>query len=199
MEGLIQAIIYIVAANILLRFAGKRTISQSTPSEVVIMIGIGTVLVHPLKSEDPWVSVYHGVLIVVAIIIVSILQIYLPKFQKWNMGEPLIIVKDGEILQKNLKKARITVDELKMKLRIKKVNDLTKLKCVTLEVSGDIGIEFLEKHSFATQKEVDDLKKAIQMIGDIVGSPVVFYTPPTDPGKNLFNQVEEVQEKDPLQ
>ncbi|WP_138420217.1 DUF421 domain-containing protein [Aquibacillus sediminis] len=197
MSGLIDAIIYLFATLILLRFAGKRTISQATPSEVVIMIGIGTVLVHPLKSVDAWVSAYHGLLIVIGVIFVSILQIYVPKVQKWIMGEPLLVVKNGQILHKNIKKARITEDELKMKLRIKKITDITKLKSVTLEVSGDVGVEVAEQP--ATQKDIDDIKKALEMIGDKIGSPVTFYTPPNDSKQNLFKQIEGVQEKDPLQ
>ncbi|WP_163538431.1 YetF domain-containing protein [Gracilibacillus sp. YIM 98692] len=197
MPGWIQAIIYFSAALILLRFGGKRTISQATPSEVVIMIGIGTVLVHPLKSEDPWISVYHGMLIVLGVILVSVLQIYIPKVQKWVMGEPLLVVQNGEVLHKNLKKARITEDELKMKLRVKKINDITKLKSVTLEVSGEIGLELLDQP--ATQKDIDDIKRAIEMIGQKVGAPVTFNSRSSDLNQNLFNQVEEVQEKDPLQ
>ncbi|WP_078543085.1 DUF421 domain-containing protein [Litchfieldia alkalitelluris] len=138
MAGWIQAIIYFVSAVILLRLGGKRTISQATPGEVVIMIGIGTVLVHPLKSEDSWISVYHGALIISGIILLSLLQIYVPKLKKYIMGEPMLLVKDGQILHENLRKARIPEDELKMKLRIKKINDITKLQSATLEVSGDL-------------------------------------------------------------
>ncbi|WP_407271831.1 hypothetical protein [Radiobacillus sp. PE A8.2] len=69
MPGWVQATIYFVAAVTLLRIGGKRTISQATPSEVAIMIGIGTVLVHPLKSESSWISIYHGALIVLGLLI----------------------------------------------------------------------------------------------------------------------------------
>ena len=199
MQGWIEAIIYLLATIILLRFAGKRTISQATPSEVVIMIGIGTVLVHPLKSEDAWTSVYHGSLIVLGVIIVEILQIYRPRVIKWIMGEPIVLIRDGEVLKENLKKARIPEDELKMKLRIKKINDITRVRTATLEVSGDIGVELNDNYSNATKKDIEEVKKAIEMIGDKIGCPIVFYSPPSNPKENLFNQVEKVQEKDPLQ
>lgn len=199
MADWIQAIIYFVSTILLLRLAGKRTISQATPGEVVIMIGIGTVLVHPLKSESSWLSVYHGGLIVAGIILISFIQIYFPKTKKFIMGNPILLVKDGQILHENLKKARFTEDELKMKLRTKKINDITKLKSTSLEVSGDLGIEIDEKQSYATKKDIEDLKKAIEMIGNKVGTPVVFYSPPNSPSQNLFHQAEEIQEKDPLQ
>ncbi|MDC3418181.1 DUF421 domain-containing protein [Aquibacillus salsiterrae] len=199
MADWIQAIIYLLVAILLLRFAGKRTISQATPSEVVIMIGLGTVLVHPLKSEYTWLSVYHGGLIVGGVIIISLLQMAFPSFKRFVMGEPILLVKNGEIISKNLKRARVPEDELKMKLRMKKINDITMLKSVTLEVSGNLGIEIEEKHSYATKKDIADLKKAIEMIGNKVGTPVVIYNPSTNQDQNLFRQVEEIQEKDPIQ
>jgi uncharacterized membrane protein YcaP (DUF421 family) len=199
MPSFVQAIIYFLSAMILLRITGKRTISQMTPSETVIMIGIGTVLVHPLKSEMPWVSVYHGVLIVLGVVIVSLLQIYLPKSKKWLMGEPILLIREGQVLNDNLKKARIPIDELKMMLRLNQINDISKVKSASFEVSGRLGIEVYPEHSYATKKDIEDLKQAIKLIGSQMNANPVFYTPPSDPRNNLFNQVEKVQEKDPLQ
>jgi uncharacterized membrane protein YcaP (DUF421 family) len=198
MPSWIQAIIYLIGAIIFLRISGKRTISQMTPSEVAIMIGIGTVLAEPLKSKSPWISLYHGALIITGLLLLSHLQLYFPKVQKWIMGEPLILIKNGKIIYKNLQKSRMTVDELKMKLRIKKVTDISKVKSATLEVSGDLGVALYVEQSFATKKDIEDLKKAIEMIGNKLNAPMVFYSPPNDPQKNLFAQVEKVQEDDTL-
>ncbi|MBB6452712.1 uncharacterized membrane protein YcaP (DUF421 family) [Salirhabdus euzebyi] len=200
MPSWIQAIIYIVAAILLLRIGGKRTISQATPSEVAIMIGIGTVLVHPLKSEDPWISVYHGSLIILGLIILSLTQIYFTKTKKWIQGEPLLLIKDGNILTRNLKKARITEDELKMKLRIKKVSDISTLKSVTLEISGDIGVEKNNNEIAATKKDIEDMKNAMEMMAKQLNMTIPFNKPlPKEEENNLFNQVKQIQEKDPLQ
>ncbi|MCT2534400.1 DUF421 domain-containing protein [Aquibacillus koreensis] len=196
MQSLIQAIIYLVATIILLRLAGKRTISQATPSEVIIMIGIGTVLVHPLKSVEPLTSAFNGLLIVLGVILITFLQMKIKKFKTLTMGQPILLVRDGEILYDNLKKARIPIDELKMKLRIKKINDISKLESVALEVSGDLSVELKDEYSSVTKKDLEELKKAIQLIGDKVGSPVIFYTPPPDPKQNLFNQVEKIYEQE---
>lgn len=199
MDNILQAIIYFLAAIVLLRIGGKRTISQMTTSEMVIMIGLGTVLVHPLKSESSWISVYNGTLIMGGLIIVSLLQIYVPKSKKWIMGEPITVIKDGEILRENLKKTRVPEDEFKMKLRIKKINDITKVKTATFEVSGELGVELYPDYTYATKKDIEDVKYAIKMLGQKMNTPMTFYTPPTDSNKNLFNQVKEVEHEDPLQ
>lgn len=199
MPSVLQAIIYFVAALILFRVGGKRSISQMTPSEAVIIIGIGTVLVHPLKSTDIWISVYHGGLIMLGLLIVSLLQIYLPRTKKWTMGEPILLIKEGQILRQNLKKARIPEDELKMMLRLKKVNDVSKVKSGSFEVNGELGLELYPEYTYATKKDIEDLKQAIQLIGSQLNAKSVFYTPATPKEQNLFKQVEKAQEKDPLQ
>jgi uncharacterized membrane protein YcaP (DUF421 family) len=199
MPDWLQAIIFFGSALVLLRIAGSRTFSQRSPGEVVIMIGLGTVLVHPLKDENPWMAVYHGALIVGALLVLSFIQIYFPKTKKWVLGEPIVLVKDGQVLEGNLKRARMTVDELKMRFRVKKVNDIAKVRMATLEVGGDLGVEMYPADSNATKKDIEDLKRAIELIGSKINATPVFYTPPSDPKQNLFVQAEEVQEKDPLQ
>lgn len=198
MPNWIQAIIYIITAMILLRLGGKKAIAQMTPSEVAIFIGIGTVLVHPLKSDSSLISIYNGSLIIAGVIIVSLLQLWIPKTKRWIMGEPLLLISNGEVLNRNLRKARIPEDELKMKLRIKKVSDISNVKSATLEVSGDLGIELYPDQSFATKKDIEDIKKSLELLGNKLNAPITFYTPPSDPRKNLFNQADIVDEKDPL-
>ncbi|MFE8699581.1 DUF421 domain-containing protein [Cytobacillus sp. FJAT-54145] len=196
----LQAVVYITAAIILLRVGGKRAISQTTPSEVVLMIGIGTVLVHPLKEENSWESVYNGSLIILGLIFVSYLQILIPKTKKWIMGEPLLLIEEGRVIEKNLRKARIPEDELKMRLRIKKINDIKSVKSASLEVSGEIGVELFPNETYATKKDLEDIKYALNVISTKLNCPLTFNPPsPKDSDDNLFKQVKKVQYKDPTQ
>ncbi|MRH43915.1 DUF421 domain-containing protein [Aquibacillus halophilus] len=200
MPAWIQAILYITAAIVLLRFSGKRTLSQMTPGEVVIMIGIGTVLVHPLKSDNSWITIYHGGLIVLGLIVISLLIINIPALRKWILGEPLLLIKNGEILLPNLKIARMSVDELKMRLRIKKVNEVSKVMKATLEVSGDIGLELFPEHNYVTKKDFENFRQEVLSRLNPNNQDVFKYKPPLNQKQsNLFNQVEKVQDKDPLQ
>lgn len=159
----IQAVLYILSALILLRLSGKKTMSKMTPSEVVIMIGIGTLLVHPLKVKNSWLSIYHGALIIIGLIIYSFILLYFPVVKQIVMGNPILLIQDGKVIITNLKKARMTLDELKMRLRIKKINDISKVRMATLEVSGELGIELFPDDSFVTKKEFNQLKEAINL------------------------------------
>lgn len=185
----VEAVLYVVSAIVLLRLSGKQTISQMTPGEVVIMIGLGTVLVHPLKTENPWLSIYHGALIVLVLIIVYYVLMYVPAIKKLLTGKPLLLIKDGRILKKNLKKARMTTDELNMRLRIKQINQLSKVKRATLEVSGDLGLELNADDNYATKKELEDLKKELLKK---IENPTTTHPPfkyEKQQSKNLFDDI----------
>ncbi|WP_171016995.1 DUF421 domain-containing protein [Pseudalkalibacillus caeni] len=199
MPDWIQALIYFGGALILLRIGGKRTLSRMTIGEVVIMLGIGTVLIHPLKTKDSWLSLYHGALIILGLIIISFLQIHFPKIKNLILGQPTLLIENGEINRKNLKKARMSDEELEMMLRINKINDMSKVKNATLEISGKIGVELLPQHSFATQKDIEEVKQALKMIGSRLDVPISFDQEPGKPSKNLFRQAEKDEDKDPFQ
>ncbi|UII57718.1 DUF421 domain-containing protein [Cytobacillus spongiae] len=198
MPGWLQALIYLLSALILLRIGGKRSFSQMTPSEVVVMIGIGTVLVHPLKSDSSLTSVYHGALIIGGLLIISWVQLYVPRTKRWLMGEPILLIQDGQIIHENLRKTRMPEDELKMMLRLNQVNDLTKVKSASLEVSGELGIEMRSSEEPATKKDIEELKALFQALQATQSHPA-FPPAAQNSNQNLFHQVQEVQHHDPLQ
>jgi uncharacterized membrane protein YcaP (DUF421 family) len=195
----VEAIILFSVATLLLRIGGKETISSMNMGEVVVMIGIASIMVEPLKSKQLLTSIYSGSLLIGFSLFLVFVQIYFPRTKRWIMGEPILLVENGQIIHKNLKRARVTVDDVKMRLRVEQVDDLTKVKYATLEPSGKMGIELYSEYTFATKKDIEELKTAIQMIGGKLDVFPVFYTPPSDPEQNLFQQAEEIQNHDPLQ
>lgn len=194
----LQGVISFVSIMVLLRISGKRTLGQMTPEEVVIMIALGTLLVHPLKSTNILISIYGGALLIFGLIIIYFIEYYFPKSKSWIMGEPLLIVKKGEVLKANLRRSRMTEDELKMRLRIRDVEDISKIRIAILEISGDLSIELEEEYRAPRMKDIEELKASL----DLICRELEIYRE----GKgeeckgedNLFNQAEEVQNRDPL-
>jgi uncharacterized membrane protein YcaP (DUF421 family) len=200
MPAWLQAILFFLSTLLLLRISGKKTLAQMTPSEAIIMIGIGTVLVHPLKNENSWLAIYHGALIVAGILLTSFVLIKIPSLKKWVMGEPIVLVKDGEVQIGNVHKSRMTVDELYEKLRMAKVDNVQKVKWATLEVGGNLAVQLKEEYSYATKKDLEELKQAmLTLANQQVQVPTKYPFSYVNPSDNLFSKVEKVQEQDPLQ
>jgi uncharacterized membrane protein YcaP (DUF421 family) len=86
-----------------------------------------------------------------------------------------------------------------MKLRIKKVNDISKVNIATLEISGELGLELEQEDKTVTKKDIEELKQAIKAIGSQLNVTPVDYQAPSNPEKNLFLQAERHEQEDPLQ
>lgn len=67
----LKAVVFYVVSLLLLRVAGRRAISRKAPIEVVVMIALGTLLVHPLKSHNVLTSIYGGFLLISGLILLS--------------------------------------------------------------------------------------------------------------------------------
>ncbi|RNB80209.1 DUF421 domain-containing protein [Brevibacillus fluminis] len=195
----LQAVILFLAANVLFRISGKNSISSMRVDEVVIMIGLASVLVEPLKSKNLWICIYVGAILILLMLSMTYLEIFFPRLKRWVMGEPIVLIKNGEINHQNLKRARMTVDELKMRIRAEKIIDISQIRFATLEASGRLGLDMDPEYAAATKKDIEDLKQAIQLIGSRLNAAVQYTIPSTNPEKNLFIQADEMQEQDPLQ
>lgn len=195
----LKAVIFYVVTLLLLRLAGRRAISRKTPIEVVVMIALGTLLVHPLKSHNVLASLYGGLLLISGLILLSSLQIRFPWLRRWVTGEPILLIDEGVLLPQNLKKARMTIDELNMRLRLNKIETITKVKTATVEVSGDLGIELYPKHSSATKQDIQEIKQILNLIATQLNIETSLVAQPSKNNEqNVFNNISEIQRKDPL-
>ncbi|KAA9023576.1 DUF421 domain-containing protein [Niallia endozanthoxylica] len=100
----VKAIIIFIAAVLLLRIAGKRLLAETIVSEAVLRMSIGAIPVQPLAWRDEWEALYGGTLLIIGIILLSNIQIGLPKSRKYINGVPSVLIKDGQMKVEELKK-----------------------------------------------------------------------------------------------
>lgn len=78
--------------------------------------------------------------------------------EKMLTGEAKVVIENGQLHIENLKKMRLTVDQLEMQLRLHGVTAIQDVKIATLEANGQLGIELTDD---AKPLTVRDLKKLI--------------------------------------
>lgn len=123
------------------RIAGKRSFSKMSSFDFAMTIASGSILASTILLKN--VSLIQGA---VGLLIVYILQIstaYLrryPAFQKITDNDPILLMKDGEIYYDNLKKARVTESDLRGKLREANVIQLSEVRAVVFETTGDVSV-----------------------------------------------------------
>src|SRR5699024_12734172 len=127
-----QAILIVLIGTLLLRIAGRKTISQMTLAETVLMISIGTLLIQPVTSKSVWASFIVGLVLVLTLLFMEFMQLKVDTLETWITGKAKIVIENGQINEKEMAKLRLTVDQLEMYLRQNNVTSISDVKLATL-------------------------------------------------------------------
>lgn len=124
------------------RIMGKRQISDMQTSELVITLVISDIAAIPMQdTEQPLLSGLLPILVLVALeIIVSVLMLKSDRFRKVICGNPVIIISEGKILESQLKKLRISYEDLYSLLRQQEVFDVSVVKYGIVETNGSVSL-----------------------------------------------------------
>ena len=124
------------------RLMGKRQVGQMEPTEFVVTMLVANLASIPM--EDSGTPLFFGlvpILTVLAVeLILSALSMRSIGLRKLLCGKPVILVDNGHIIQENLRRTRITTDELTGQLRLKNILDLRTVQFAILETNGDISV-----------------------------------------------------------
>ncbi|MEW9050500.1 MAG: DUF421 domain-containing protein [Neobacillus sp.] len=159
-----KAILIIFVGTLLLRFAGRKSISQMTLAQTVIMIGIGSLLIQPLAGKNIWTTFGVGAVLVATLVLMEFAQLKSDKIEKFITGKSKVVIENGVLVEKNLRKMRLTVDQLEMKLRQNNVSKISDVRWATLEPNGQLGYMLMPEAQPVTNKQFELLQQDLQMI-----------------------------------
>ena len=142
MDLTIRAVALFCFVYLLTRIIGRRELSSLEPFDLILLIVIGDAIQQGLTQDDYSVT---GALIVIGTfailqILVSYLSFRFPLLRPALDGEPIVVVQDGRAIEKNMKRERITVEEVMVAARQQQVASLDRVAWAVLETSGKISI-----------------------------------------------------------
>lgn len=143
MDIILRAVIIYVALLVIMRLSGKRTLSQITVFDFILLLIVGEATQQALLGDDFSITTSLTVIgtLVALDIILSIIKRKYPKIELWAEGAPLVILKDGKPIEKNMKKERIDVADVLSAARVNHgIERLDQIKYAVLEKSGGIAI-----------------------------------------------------------
>jgi uncharacterized membrane protein YcaP (DUF421 family) len=129
-----------------LRIMGKREIGQLTPFELVVMIVMGDLIQQGVTHNDfsltgAILAISTFAFLATALSWISFLS---PRAEKLLDGEPVVIVRHGQVIKENLVRDRITVREIESEMRLAGIASMTQVAWGILEPQGKIS--FIECH-----------------------------------------------------
>lgn len=153
---LIRAIVLYVLLAFSLRLMGKRQLGELQPSELVVTILISNIAAIPVEdSSIPMIMGVIPILTLVSIdVVMSGIMLKSSKIRKLMIGSPRIIVSDGEILQKEMRRLRYTVDDLTEAMREQSIFDINKVHFAIVETTGKINFMLKEDYQPAEKQDV---------------------------------------------
>jgi uncharacterized membrane protein YcaP (DUF421 family) len=142
MDLAIRAVVLFFFVFLLTRIIGRRELSSLEPFDLILLIVIGDAIQQGLTQDDYSVT---GAVIVVGTfailqVLTSLASYHVPKLRPALDGEPIIVVQDGKAIERNLRRERLTVEEILVEARCQQVRTLDEIEWAVLETSGKISI-----------------------------------------------------------
>src|SRR4029079_4230620 len=140
MDLVLRAIFVFGFILLLTRVIGKRELGSLQPFDLVLLIILGDALQQGLTQDD--YSLTGAVLVVGTIAVlqvgVSWVSFRFPRVRPILEGEPVVIVQDGKVIERNLQRERLTVQEVTEAARKQQIAHLAEVRWAVLETSGEI-------------------------------------------------------------
>lgn len=137
---LYRSLISLMTLFIVAKIVGKKQISELSLFDYVIGISIGNFAAEMTINLDS--PEFDGILAVVIFggvaYLVSLMSMKSMIFRKIVEGEPTIIIQEGNIIRKNMRKVRLDVNELLEEARIKGYFDLSQIEFAIMEANGEM-------------------------------------------------------------
>ena len=129
-----------------IKWLGNKGLGQLSTIELIIILGLGNAVSEPMLNPTE-VSIPQGFTVIIIAIAIFKMYDYLTtkyrKFSKVIVAKPILLVKDGKILDESLMKARISREEFESYLRLSGTDNVSDIKSSYLEINGQVS--FIKK------------------------------------------------------
>jgi uncharacterized membrane protein YcaP (DUF421 family) len=145
MDIVLRSFVIFALIFVLMRVVGRRELSSLEPFDLVVLVVIGDLVQQGVTQDD--YSVTGAALAVGTFALLAVLLSWLSfRFARLRPvldGRPIVLLEDGKPLDTNLRRERITLDELAAQARLQQIESLDDVRWAVLETSG--AISFIEK------------------------------------------------------
>ncbi|AMW98931.1 DUF421 domain-containing protein [Rummeliibacillus stabekisii] len=159
MALILKTLLLILSGVILLRISGRKSISQMNLSTTILMISTGTILVQPIAGQGVTHTIMAVGILVLLVLFLEYLQLKFNAIEKLITGKSKVVIENGKLNIRNIKKVRLTIDQLEMRLRNQGVSRYQDIKTATIEPNGLLGYELMDE---AKPLTVGEFKKIME-------------------------------------
>jgi uncharacterized membrane protein YcaP (DUF421 family) len=145
MDIVIRSTVAFLFILLVTRIVGRRELNTLEPFDLILLVTIGDLVQQGVTQND--FSVTGLFLAVGTIAILTIIFSWLPwRFQVLRPvleGQPVILIEDGNVIERNLRRNRLTQEEIAAEARAQQIASFEEIRFAVLETSGEIS--FIQK------------------------------------------------------
>jgi uncharacterized membrane protein YcaP (DUF421 family) len=142
MESVLRAVLIYLILFIIFRISGKRTMKESTPFGLILILLISSSVADAMKDQDR--SLTNGLIQAMTLIVIHIfisnVKLGSRKTEKILGDVPTLLIENGELLNERMKQTRVTKEDILQAARLGKITRLEQIKYAILETDGSICI-----------------------------------------------------------
>lgn len=131
-----------------IKWLGNKGLGQLSTIELIIILGLGNAVSEPMLNPTE-ISIPQGYAVIIVAIAIFKMYDYLTtkyrRFSKMIVAKPILLVKEGKILDESMIKARISREEFESYLRLSGTDDISEIKSSYLEINGQVS--FIKKET----------------------------------------------------
>jgi uncharacterized membrane protein YcaP (DUF421 family) len=140
MDIVVRAFFAFLFVFLITRLIGRRELRSLEPFDLILLVVVGDLIQQGITQSD--MSFTGAVLatgtFAVLVLVVSYLGFRFRRVQPLLDPQPMIVVQDGEVIDANLRKERMTVDELLAEARQQQIGSLADVRWAVLESNGKV-------------------------------------------------------------
>lgn len=140
MDIVLRAAVIFVFIFALTRLLGRRELTSLEPFDLILLVVIGDLVQQGVTQSDYSVT---GALLAVATIALLTVAVSWVSFRSKRLrpvlaGEPIVLVEDGQVVEANLRRQRLTLEEIEAEARLAQISSLRQIRWGILETNGKI-------------------------------------------------------------
>lgn len=140
MDIVLRSLVVFVIVYLLMRVLGRRELSSMEPFDLIILVVIADLVQQGVTQQD--YSVTGAVLAIGTIGLLVVLTSYVsfrfPRTRPVLTGRPVVLVEDGKPIEDNMRRERITLEELAAQARLNQIDSIGKVQWAVLETGGQV-------------------------------------------------------------
>jgi uncharacterized membrane protein YcaP (DUF421 family) len=140
MDLVLRTIFVFVLIVIITRAVGRRELSSLEPIDLILLVVMGDLVQQGITQSDNSLTGTTVVIVTMAVLVVATawLGFRFRRLRPILEGEPIVVVVDGRVLERNLHRQRMTAEELGAEARLQQIGSLDEVRYAVLESNGKV-------------------------------------------------------------